>query len=158
MTPNILMTRIDNRLVHGQVGVTWANTLAANLVIVANDDVATDDVQQQLMKMVLPDTIGIRFFTIERTSQIIDKAAPHQKIFIVVKTPQDVLRLLENGVQLEQVNIGNMHYKEGKKQVAPTVSVDDADIEVFKKIKEFNVDLFVQGIPGEKKQDIFNLI
>ncbi|MEM8267171.1 PTS sugar transporter subunit IIB, partial [Morganella morganii] len=51
--PNILMTRIDNRLVHGQVGVTWTNTLGANLVVVANDEAAADPVQQNLMDMVV---------------------------------------------------------------------------------------------------------
>lgn len=158
MKPNILMTRIDNRLVHGQVGVTWANTLAANLVIVANDDVVNNVMQQQLMSMVLPDTIGIRFFTIEKTCRIIDKAAPHQKIFIVVKTPQDVLRLIENGVPINQVNVGNMHFSEGKKQITSTVSVDEDDIATFKKIKEYNVECFIQGIPGEKKQNIYDLI
>lgn len=79
--PNILLTRIDNRLVHGQVGMTWTNTLGANLVVVANDEVATDSVQQNLMDMVLPETVQIRFFTLEKTIRIIGKAAPHQKNF-----------------------------------------------------------------------------
>lgn len=51
--PNILLTRIDNRLVHGQVGVTWVNHLGANLLVVANDKVSEDEVQQNLMDMVL---------------------------------------------------------------------------------------------------------
>jgi len=42
-TPNILLTRIDNRLVHGQVGVTWTSTIGANLLIVVDDDVAKDE-------------------------------------------------------------------------------------------------------------------
>lgn len=59
--PNILLTRIDNRLVHGQVGVTWVNHLGANLIVVANDEVAEDEVQQDLMEMVVPEAIGVRF-------------------------------------------------------------------------------------------------
>ena len=47
--PNILLTRIDNRLIHGQVGVTWTKTLGANLLMVANDEVANDPMQQKLM-------------------------------------------------------------------------------------------------------------
>lgn len=62
LMPNILLTRIDNRLVHGQVGVTWVNHLGANLMVVANDEVAEDEVQQDLMDMVVPGTIGVRFF------------------------------------------------------------------------------------------------
>ena len=48
-SPNILLTRIDNRLVHGQVGVTWTSTIGANLLVVVDDVVANDDIQQKLM-------------------------------------------------------------------------------------------------------------
>ena len=47
-SPNILLTRIDNRLVHGQVGVTWTSTIGANLLAVVDDVVANDDIQQKL--------------------------------------------------------------------------------------------------------------
>ncbi|VTM89823.1 Probable phosphotransferase enzyme IIB component M6_Spy0801 [Raoultella ornithinolytica] len=85
-TPNILLTRIDNRLVHGQVGVTWTSTIGANLLIVVDDEVANDDIQQKLMGMTA-DTygFGIRFFSIEKTIAIISKAAPHQKIFLICR-------------------------------------------------------------------------
>ena len=49
--PNIVLTRIDNRLVHGQVGVTWVKTIGANLLLVANDEAASDKLQQQLMSV-----------------------------------------------------------------------------------------------------------
>ena len=49
--PNILLTRIDNRLVHGQVGVTWTKTIGANLLLVANDETSQDKIQQQLMSV-----------------------------------------------------------------------------------------------------------
>ncbi|MEG2874008.1 PTS galactosamine transporter subunit IIB, partial [Carnobacterium sp.] len=129
--PNILLTRIDNRLVHGQVGMTWTNTLGANLVVVANDEVAKDSVQQNLMDMVLPETVQIRFFTLEKTIRIISKAAPHQKILLVVKTPEDALTLVEGGVPIEFLNIGNLHFSEGKQQLSSTVSVDKNDVETF---------------------------
>ena len=48
-SPNILLTRIDNRLVHGQVGVTWTSTIGANLLVVVDDVVANDDIQQKLV-------------------------------------------------------------------------------------------------------------
>ncbi|GMA46161.1 hypothetical protein GCM10025857_44330 [Alicyclobacillus contaminans] len=94
-TPNILLTRIDNRLIHGQVGMTWKNTLGANLVIVANDEIANNEVQQNLMDMALPESAESRYFTLDKTIRIIHKAAPRQKIFIVVRTPQDALALVE---------------------------------------------------------------
>ena len=48
--PDILMTRIDNRLVHGQVGVAWTTALqGVNLIVVADDLAAADPLQQSLM-------------------------------------------------------------------------------------------------------------
>lgn len=111
--PNILMTRIDNRLVHGQVGVTWTNTLGANLVVVANDEAAADPVQQNLMDMVVAEGVQTRYFTLQKTIDVIHKAADRQKIFLVCKTPQDVLRLVQGGVPIRFVNVGNMHFAEG---------------------------------------------
>ena len=156
--PNILLTRIDNRLVHRQVGMTWTNTLGANLVVVANDEVATDSVQQNLMDMVLPETVQIRFFTLEKTIRIIGKAAPHQKILLVVKTPEDALTLVEGGVPIEFLNIGNLHFSEGKQQLSSTVSVDKNDVETFRKLNQLGVKMEVKGIPSERGQDLMNLL
>lgn len=66
-SPNILLTRIDNRLVHGQVGVTRTSTIGANLLVVVDDVVANDDIQQKLMSITAETYgFGIRFFTIEK--------------------------------------------------------------------------------------------
>lgn len=157
-TPNILLTRIDNRLIHGQVGMTWTNTLGANLVIVANDEVSSDEVQQNLMDMVLPETAQSRYFTIEKTIRIIDKAAPRQKILLVVRTPQDALRLVEGGVPLKKINVGNLHFSEGKKQISPVVSVDEKDIETFRKLHDLGVELEVKGTPDDRGFDLMSKI
>jgi N-acetylgalactosamine PTS system EIIB component len=157
-TPNILLTRIDNRLIHGQVGVTWVNHLGANLVLVANDKAAKDKVQQSLMDMVLPDVIQARYFSLQKTIDVIHKASPRQKIFLVVKDVHDALTLKEGGVPIDHINIGNMHYEEGKKQISATVSVDEKDIEAFKRLDELGVTLDVRGVPNEKGQNIMDLI
>ncbi len=159
-TPNILMTRIDNRLVHGQVGVTWVNALGANLLLVANDSAAQDPVQQNLMDMVIAEGIQTRYFTLQKTIDIIGKAAERQKIFIVCKTPQDLLILVKGGVPIKFVNVGNMHFSEGKKQIHKTVSVDESDIAAFKELEGLGITCEIRRVPdeaGEKITDLINL-
>lgn len=148
--PNILLTRVDNRLIHGQVGVTWVNHLGANLILVANDEVANDKVQQSLMEMVLPDAIQARFFSIDKTIRIIHKAADRQKIFLVCKTPQDVLKLVEGGVPIRKLNIGNMHFSEGKEQISSTVSLNEDDKNAIRKLIELGVEVEIRRVPDEK--------
>lgn len=154
-TPNILLTRIDNRLVHGQVGVTWTSTIGANLVVVVDDVVAADDIQQKLMGITAETYgFGIRYFKIEKTISVIAKAAPHQKIFLICRTPETVRKLLEGGVPLKDVNVGNMHFSEGKKQVSSKVYVDEKDLSDLHFIRDQGINLFIQDVPGDSKEAI----
>ena len=155
--PNILLTRIDNRLIHGQVATQWSSYLGANLLLVANDKVAGDPMRQGLMDMAAPAGAQTRYFTIEKTINIIGKAADRQLIFIIWENPQDVLKLVEGGVPIKKVNIGNMHMAEGKRQVAGVVAVDDADVAAFKKLQELGVELEIQKVPTEGKEDVSKL-
>ena len=134
--PNIILTRIDNRLVHGQVATQWCGAIGANLILVANDEVAGNKMRQGLMDMAAPSYAAMRYWTIEKTCATIHKANDKQKIFIVCETPTDALRLVEGGVPLKKVNIGNMHMAEGKRQGAGSVAVDDKDVAVFAKLRE----------------------
>ena len=136
--PNILLTRIDNRLVHGQVATQWNSTLGSNLILVANDDVASNTMRQ-------------------KTIDVIGKASPRQKIFIVAETPEDVLTLVKGGVPIKKVNIGNMHMSEGKRQVATSVAVNDEDVAAFKELQELGVELEIRRVPSTPVEDTSKL-
>ncbi len=153
--PNILLLRIDNRLVHGQVGVTWTTSLGANLIVVVDDDAANQPVQQQLMTMTADNAgVGIRFFTIEKTIKIISKASNAQKIFIVCKTPSTAKKLVDGGVPIKDINVGNMHFSEGKHAITKKVYVDDQDVQDLKYIETKGVNVFIQDTPGDPKHHI----
>lgn len=153
--PRILLTRIDNRLVHGQVGVTWTKTLGANLIIVADDAVAEDKMQQTLMEVTAKSSgAGIRFFTIDHTAQIIGNAAPEQKIFIVCRTPESARKLVDKGVPIKEVNVGNMHYSEGKRAITKKVYVNDKDMEDLTYLASKGINVYAQDIPGDSIEKI----
>lgn len=155
--PNIVLTRIDNRLIHGQVATQWCGVIGANLLLVANDSVANDEFRQGLMNMAAPAYAQTRFFSIEKTCAIIEKASPAQKIFIICENPQDVLRLVEGGVPIKKVNIGNMHMADGKRQVATSVAVDDDDVAAFRKLQEHGVELEIKRVPDTATESIDKL-
>ena len=152
--PNILLTRIDNRLIHGQVATQWNSTLGANLILVANDDVAGNKMRQNLMNMAAPTGVATRFFSLQKTIDVIHKASPKQHIFLVAENPSDVLTLVKGGVPIRKVNIGNMHMSEGKRQVATSVAVDDADAAAFKELQDLGVELEIRRVPSTPAEDI----
>ena len=155
--PNIVLTRIDNRLLHGQVATQWTKHIGANLILVANDDVAGKKMRQNLMDMAAPTGVATRYWTLQKTIDTIHKAADRQKIFIICESPADVLTLVEGGVPIKEVNIGNMHMAEGKKQVAGVVAVDDKDVEAFKNLRDLGVKLEIRKVPTESAEDIDKL-
>ena len=155
--PNILLTRIDNRLIHGQVATQWNSTLGANLILVANDDVAGNKMRQNLMNMAAPTGVATRFFSLQKTIDVIHKASPKQHIFLVAENPSDVLTLVKGGVPIRKVNIGNMHMSEGKRQVATSVAVDDADVSAFKELQDLGVELEIRRVPSTPAEDIDKL-
>ncbi len=154
---NIVLTRIDNRLIHGQVATQWAGNLGVNLILVANDEVAGNSMRQGLMDMAAPNYAQTRYWTIQKTIETIHKASPSQKIFLIVENPIDVLALVEGGVPIKKVNIGNMHMAQGKRQIVGSVAVDDADVAAFKKMKDLGVELEIRRVPTESPDKIDKL-
>ena len=150
--PNIVLTRIDNRLIHGQVITQWVSSVGANLILVANDAISKNKMRQNLMNMVVPNGMAV-----QKTIDIIHKAAPRQHIMIIVETPEDALRLVEGGVPIKKVNIGNMHISEGKRQVATCVAVDDTDVATFHKLQKLGVELEIRRVPSIPSEDTSKL-
>lgn len=154
--PGIVWTRIDNRLVHGQVGNAWVGATGANLVIVADDAAAQDKVQQQLMKMTAESAgCGIKFFTLDHTIDVFSRKTPKKSILLVVHNPASARKLIEGGVPIKLVNVGNMH-ADGKKTVyhESHVYTDDKDLADFDAIKAAGIDLFIQILPTDRKIEI----
>lgn len=157
-SPNIVATRIDERLVHGQ-GQMWIKALGVNTVIVANDAAAEDTMAQTLMKTVIPGNIAMRFFSIQKTIDIIHKAAPAQTIFLLVKSPADALRLVAGGVPTGEINVGNIHNADGKEKVTRSIFVGDEDKAAIVEMAEqygiaFNTKTLPTGADGTVEVDL----
>lgn len=154
---NIVWTRIDERLLHGQIRITWGKHSEANLILVANDEAAEGPnaaFMQAGMKASAGGEYAVRFFTIQKTIDVIHKASPQQKIFILCNNPTDVARLVEGGVPIKHCNIGNMHFHEGKTQLTKTVSVDEKDLDAFRRMVNAGVTCTIQNTPDAQEIDI----
>lgn len=156
--PNIVNFRIDERLIHGQ-GQIWIKSLGCNTVIVANDEASTDQIQQTLMKAVVPKTVAMRFFSVQHTCDVIEKASPKQSIFMVCKSPADALRLIAGGVPVKVVNIGNIHHAPGKEEVNKYIALGEEDKAALRELRDkygvtFETKATASGDDGVSKVDI----
>ncbi len=154
---NILLTRVDNRLIHGQVTTQWNTTLGANVVAVANDEVAVNSMRQNIMRMAAPSGVELRFYSIDGAAKALAAPQADERVFLIVKDPQDALALVKAGVPIEKLNIGNMHMASGKRQVSSSVAVDDTDVATFKELQDAGVELEIRRLPSTPVEDLDKL-
>lgn len=155
----IEFARIDDRLIHGQVAVTWTKQLNVNRIIVVNDEVASSGLQKVLLAQAAPpeikaNVIGVdKFIQVAKHPLILDA-----KIMLLFTNPQDVLRVLRQAIFIPSVNIGGMKFKEGKRMVTHFISVDENDIAAFQALDRRNVELEIRKVPSDRKQYLMPLL
>ena len=106
--PKILLTRIDDRFIYGQDIEQWNEAVGSNLVLIVNDEIAADSRQWAPMRVAAPEGVWTRFFSVQRTVDIIHTATPRQLILIMVASPADALALVKGGVPITKISIGHM--------------------------------------------------
>ena len=151
---NILLTRIDNRLIHGQIVCLWAGAVGANLIVVAHDETAENQIEQSVMRMAAS-SLGYdtRFFTVQKTIDIIDKASSDQKILLICQNPHDLRRIIEGGVEIKEVDIGNIYYDKGDKKLSDKVAVSEEELKDLNYIKKHVDRIYIQDTPDSLKQE-----
>ncbi|WP_346964054.1 PTS system mannose/fructose/N-acetylgalactosamine-transporter subunit IIB [Collinsella aerofaciens] len=155
--PKILLTRIDDRFIYGQDVELWNEAVGSNLVLIVNDEIAADARKWAPMRVATPDGVWTRFFSVQRTIDIIHTATPRQLILIMVASPADALALVKGGVPITKISIGYMRTGEGKHLITPAVAVDDADVAAFKELQELDIELEIRYLPSSTPDPIGNL-
>ena len=156
--PKILLTRIDDRFIYGQDVELWNDAVGSNLVLIVNDEIAADSRQWAPMRVAAPEGVWTRFFSVQRTIDIIHTATPRQWILIMVASPADALALVKGGVPITKISVGHMGAGEGKRPVTPAVAIDDADTAAFKELQALGIELEIRYLPSSDPDSIENLL
>lgn len=154
---HIIFSRVDDRLIHGQVVTGWLNYSGANHIIIVNDLTAQDD----FVKLILQGAVPPGFkMTVLSIADMIDSAdtLKDDKIFLLVKTPATVLALLEAGIDITYLNIGGMGGNPERSKFYKNISMSAAEKECIQKLLDKGVDISIQVIPQDKKINIKELL
>lgn len=147
---NIVNVRIDERLIHGQVAGIWSTSLNTQRIIVINDEAAKDPLQKSSLRMAAPSTMRLSVLTVAEAAKNVQAGKyGAQRIFLLFKNPTDVLRYLEAGGELTTVNVGNMSYKEGTREVTKSIQVTKDEELVFEDIAKRQVKITAQRVPND---------
>jgi PTS system mannose-specific IIB component len=156
---SIELVRIDDRLVHGQIVQGWLKVIDINKIVVVSDIVANDAMQQMLLMMAVPSSIELEIKTIAGAVASAKEGRYGKcKTMFLFSNPFDVLETIEGGVDIKSVNVGGMHFSNGKKQLLCNLSVDDRDVEALAKIHRKGIEIEGRVLPADDRIDIYPVI
>jgi mannose/fructose/N-acetylgalactosamine-specific phosphotransferase system component IIB len=147
----IVLSRIDDRLIHGQVVEGWVNFLKATCIFVADDRVASNPFQRTIMELSVPQGLKAVIGRVEDICDLVRTAALNaERIILLFSNPADVLRAINSGLDCRVLNIGGMHYVPGKRKLMDVLAVDDADLAALKELVAKSIKIAVQTVPNQR--------
>ena len=155
---NIVLSRIDERLIHGQVMTAWLALTKAKRIIVVDDEVYNDDFLIQVLELAAPSNVEIVIYSAEKMAEKYSSNSDNILTIILFKNPLYVLKLLEYDVKLDKVDIGNMGAKPNRNKICKSVYASKSEIELFKKILEKGCKLHIHMLPNDSVKELKDYI
>ena len=154
-----VLARIDTRLLHGQVATNWTKATNPNRIIVVSDSVSKDELRKKLIEQAAPPGVRAHVIPLDKLVQVYnDPRFGDTKALLLFETPQDALAVIEKGVEISELNVGSMAHSVGKVQINNVLSLDQEDVEVYKKLRDLGVKFDVRKVSNDSPSDLFKLI
>lgn len=156
---SIIGVRIDGRLIHGQVANLWTTKLNITRIMVVDDEVAKNDIEKSGLKLATPPGVKLSVLPIEKAANnILVGKYDSQRLLIIAREPDRLLKLVELGVPIEEINVGNMSQTNETRSITKSINVVDQDVEVFNKLQAKGVRLVAQMVPSDKAENFMALL
>ena len=153
------LVRIDSRLLHGQVATAWTKAVQPTRIIVVSDAVSKDELRKKLIEQAAPPGVKANVVPIAKMIEVAkDPRFGNTKALLLFENPQDVVRAIEGGVDIKEVNVGSMAHSVGKVLVNKVLSMDAKDIEAFETMKKAGVTFDVRKVPNDSKDNMDALL
>ena len=147
----MLWVRVDNRLVHGQVIETWLPYTNASYLLVVNDELAVDQLRQTIISLAVPSRIKLQFLKVQDVGAALAAVCPEENnTLALVADCRDAMRVFEAGVLFPVLNVGNLHYGPGKRQICSHVALSEEDEACLLQLKAHSVKLDFRCVPNDK--------
>lgn len=156
---DIVLARIDTRLLHGQVATSWTKATDPNRIIVVSDAVAEDDLRKKLIQQAAPPGVKANVVPVWKMAEVFDDPRfGKTRALLLFETPQDLLELIEKGGEIEEANIGSMAHSVGKVAVNQFLSLDEEDVATYKKLADHGVKFDVRKVPSDSRMDMDKIL
>lgn len=151
METDIQLFRIDDRLIHGQVVIGWAGYLHSKEIILCDNSVYANQWEKELYLSIVPEHIHPEVLDVAGLAELLNSDETDlSKTIVVINSPMVVEKLLASGLSLKNINVGGIHYKEGRKKYLPYLYLSDEEVESFRRCIAQGLVFRCQDVPEGK--------
>lgn len=156
----VVLFRVDERLIHGQVIVGWGGRLHPDRIVVVDDELAASPWEQELYSMGVPAGVEAGFASaddaLERLPGWLDS---EDRVLILTRTIDTMNRLARTGLlRGEEVNIGGIHHGPGRVRVLRYVFLSDAEKDALVELSSAGAKVTARDVPGARGVDLDELV
>ena len=145
---SIVLVRVDDRLIHGQVVVGWVRALGAARIVLVDDGVAENEWERELYTLSVPPGLAVEFATVEQAvGQFADWIAAPERTILLVGDVDTIVRLCHRSGEIKQVNVGGLHDATARSQRLEYVYLSDEEAAELRKLNENGVEVTAQDVP-----------
>ena len=145
----ISLVRVDNRLIHGQVVEAWLPHLKVTRVVVADDEAAGSPLIRAAMALAVMSAVEVRIQALAQVDCAALSADPARTL-LLVRDVGGAVWAREHGLALTHLNLGNVHYASGRRQVTPSVFLSDEEVRLLDALAAGGVRVEARAVPGDK--------
>lgn len=151
----VVLARVDDRLIHGQVTVGWSERLRPDRIVLASNEIAADPWQSRVYASSVPPTIAVSVVSVARAAAALRAPeAAAERTIVLTGSAAEMSDLAHLGAPLPGVNLGGLHFAAGKVEMLPFVFVDRRDLEALRRLLAAGLALTAQQVPGGREYAI----
>lgn len=145
---SIILTRVDFRLIHGQVMTRWLTQCQINEIVTVDTALSNDDFMQEVFKMAAPKGVKIRILSVEdvvkaQQNNELEKG----RVMLLFKNVQELDKAIRSGLKLDKVQIGGLGGGPGRKAVNNAITLDMTDANILLEIEKMGIEIYLQTTP-----------
>lgn len=147
------LVRIDDRLIHGQVATTWTRNYEIEQILIIDDKTRNDPVAQSVANYAVPAGVKVMIFGVDQFANVMKKTEIKKRTMLLFTNPIDILKLVNDGLQIKEVNAGGMRFNEKRKRLSKAISVTEAEDQAFQELMDKGIHINVQMVPKDPRID-----
>ena len=156
---DLVLVRIDDRLIHGQIATQWLKTTHANKVLVMDDALPDNAFQVRILKAAAPSGIKVVVKDVEGgVAWCLREPKEDERVMVLVKVPETIEALIDGGISLHDVILGGMGFKEGRSRINRNVSASPEEVECMQRIVARGTRILYQLVPSDAPKDLNNVL